>query len=533
MKRYLFLFLALSLFHTSIFSKNTSDEVGSPECELLLEILKRDYTKYNFDQDLSNQTYSVEGSYISSLFTGGIFFKKDFAEAYSKTEYRSYLRNQAGNIFLEALSPDLFSEYSEFFEWVDDSPIYDFKAKELLNGEVISINDSLVSAMSDYEIQETIFDSTLEIVPVKFQLIDINKNIRSFEVNFGQDLQSRVAVPIEVLDVYEINSLGSSFKARYREKYMWWQYGLNEIGSEVLKSVRENTNTDDPREFNGFACEFNSGRLTDQFFIPDIKLANIISEDIIDDKIIFNFSEEEIDETLYPSSSWLRVTEKVATLKTKFNYRAFPFDSQEISFKFEPRDSLNIIPYLAFDSPMEWSLKRMNLNNWKAISYKSENYIFQGDQGFDRVGLEIAFNFDRHSLYYVLKIYLPLLIVLMVSLSVLYINPLQIESRLTVSVVCFLALITYTYIVDKDIPKLSYLTVMDYVILLSYFFSALPTIQSIYINNIAEQSQLRAIKVNDAFKFWMPILYFSGVLVIVFAVINSSSNIISALQFTI
>ena len=532
MKRFLFLFLSLSLFHTSLFSKDSADEGGSPECELLLEIMKRDYTKYNFDQDLSQQTYSVEGPYISSLFTGGIFFKKDFTEAYSKTEYRSYLRNQAGNIFLEALSPDLFSEYSEFFEWVDDSPIYDFKAKELLNGEVISLNDRLISSMSDFEIQETIFDSTLEIVPVKFQLIDTNKNIRLFEVNFGQDLQSRVAVPIEVLDIYEINSLSSTFKARYREKYMWWQFGLNEIGSEVLKSIKENMNKEDPREFSSFNCTFEADRVLSEFFIPDIRLANIISEDIIEDKIIFNFSEEEIDETLYPSSSWLRITEKVGVLKSKFNYKAFPFDSQKISFKFEPRDSLNIIPYLAFDSPMEWSLNRMNLNNWKATSYKSENYIFQGDQGFDRVGLEIAFTFDRYSLYYILKIYLPLLIVLMVSLSVLYINPLQIESRLTVSVVCFLALITYTYIVDQDIPKLSYLTVMDYVILLSYFFSALPTIQSIYINNIAEQSPLKAIEVNNAFKFWMPILYFAGVLVIVLAVMSSSSNIISALQFT-
>jgi hypothetical protein len=120
----------------------------------------------------------------------------------------------------------------------------------------------------------------------------------------------------------------------------------------------------------------------------------------------------------------------------------------------------------------------------------------------------------------------------MVSLSVLYIKPTELESRLTVSVVCFLALITYTYIVDQDIPKLSYLTVMDYVILVSYFFSALPTLQSIYVHSISTKSIQKAIIVNNRFKILMPLFYFLTILIITFTIVSSGSNTISALRFT-
>ena len=59
------------------------------------------------------------------------------------------------------------------------------------------------------------------------------------------------------------------------------------------------------------------------------------------------------------------------------------------------------------------------------------------------------------------KVYLPIVIILFVTLSTLFIHPKELESRLTVAVVCFLALIAYTYVVEKDLPQLSYLTAMD------------------------------------------------------------------------
>jgi hypothetical protein len=522
-----FSFSFLLFFNSYILSSNENDE-----CSILLSKLKSEYVEYRLGEDLSAQTNFIEEDYLSTSFTGGIFFKRDFDEQYSKTEYRSFFRNESDNIIIEAISPNLFNEFSEFYEWVDDSPLYNFKARDLSNVEVTYIDNIQVSNLSDDEIIDLIYDSTLILKPIEFIVNDNSGIIRKFELDFGQYLQNRVSVPIEIEDIYDVDSLNSSFTSRHTETYVWWQYGTNKIGHEILEQINLNI-TNPENKFIRFQCSFDFKQIEELgIYIPDIRLSNLISEEVLKDKIIFTYSDEEVDYRQYTKSYWLRTTEKVATIKTKFNYQSFPFDMQIIRFGFEPLNSIDVIPYLHYDSPLEWSKSRISLDNWKTSSYSINNYIFQGSQGFDRVGLEVVFKLERNTLYYLLKIYLPLLIVLMVSLSVLYIKPTELESRLTVSVVCFLALITYTYIVDQDIPKLSYLTVMDYVILVSYFFSALPTLQSIYVHSISTKSIQKAIIVNNRFKILMPLFYFLTILIITFTIVSSGSNTISALRFT-
>ena len=524
---FIFIFSWCFLFSNFIFSSIESDE-----CTILISKLKNDYLKYRLGEDLSSQTDIIDADYLSTSFTGGIFFKKDFEEAYSKTEYRSYFRNENGNVILEALSPNLFNEYSEFYEWIDDSPIYDFKARDLSNAEVISINNIEVNNLSDDEIRDLIYDNTIIIQPIEFVVKDMYQVTRKFILDFGQYLQTRVSVPIEIEDIFDVNSLNSSFKSRHTETYVWWQYGTNQIGDEILKEINSNISNPDDK-YIGFTCSYDFKQIQDLgIYIPDIRLSNIITEETLKDEIIFVYSSEDLDNRQYTDSYWIRSQEKIASIKTKFNYESFPFDMQKIIFKFEPLNSINVIPYLHYDSPIEWSKSRISLDNWEIQSYVISNYIFQGSQGFDRVGLEIAFSLERNTLYYLLKIYFPLLIVLMVSLSVLFIKPNELESRLTVSVVCFLALITYTYIVDQDIPKLSYLTVMDYVIIVSYFFSAMPTIQSIYVHNISTKNFDRSVIVNNRFKLLMPIVYFLIILIIIFSIVSTSENTITAMRFT-
>ena len=62
----------------------------------------------------------------------------------------------------------------------------------------------------------------------------------------------------------------------------------------------------------------------------------------------------------------------------------------------------------------------------------------------------------------------------------MWIDPKEIESRLTITIVCLLSLIAYNFVIDADMPKLEYLTIMDYIILISYVYAAIPNFLSIY-----------------------------------------------------
>ena len=102
----------------------------------------------------------------------------------------------------------------------------------------------------------------------------------------------------------------------------------------------------------------------------------------------------------------------------------------------------------------------------------------------------------------------------------MWINSKELESRLTVSVVCFLALITYTFIIDKDLPKLSYLTIMDYIILISYIFAAIPTIQSIYASKYRVYE--KALILDRRGRTILPAIYL--ILIALIIVLSVSSN---------
>ena len=131
-------------------------------------------------------------------------------------------------------------------------------------------------------------------------------------------------------------------------------------------------------------------------------------------------------------------------------------------------DSLHV-SYLNQDNP-----------EWTFYNYDgSYGHYSDIDTDFRYPYVSVLFDIERLSNYYVFKVMLPIFFLLLISWSVFWINPKDLESRVTVSIVCLLSLIAYNFVIDNDLPKLGYLTFMDRFILISYIFSGIPTIQTI------------------------------------------------------
>ena len=129
------------------------------------------------------------------------------------------------------------------------------------------------------------------------------------------------------------------------------------------------------------------------------------------------------------------------------------------------------------------------------------NYVYI----FDKY---LAIAIKRESTYYLTKIFLPILLILIISWSTFWINPREIESRITVSIVCLLSLIAYNFVVDKDLPRLSYLTLMDITILVSYFFSGIPVIQTVAVGALISKKRRLVESLDKIFRYLTPVAYF-------------------------
>ena len=67
----------------------------------------------------------------------------------------------------------------------------------------------------------------------------------------------------------------------------------------------------------------------------------------------------------------------------------------------------------------------------------------------------------------------------MVCWSVVWVDPKELEARLTITIVCLLSLIAYNFVIDSELPKLEYLTVLDWIILVSYVYATIPNFLSV------------------------------------------------------
>ena len=263
-------------------------------------------------------------------------------------------------------------------------------------------------------------------------------------------------------------------------------------------------------------------------YFPKISLVNSLSNDLQEE--IFTFVAELNDDDTV-DGFWSKESTKSALIKSDFDYGAFPFDSQIVSLDFVSEDrSYDLVHAKKESGFLKRSFENIEFDDWRKQSYSYSSFFYEGNFDQDFLGLKISFSLERNFGYYLSKVFLPILIILLVAFSVLWISPLQLESRLTVSVTCFLALIAFTYVADSDVPKLSYLTIMDNVILMSYFFAALPTFQSIFLYSFYQEDKESAIRINTVFKRFVPILYVVSIILIIFYISQTNPNTIGAMK---
>ena len=96
---------------------------------------------------------------------------------------------------------------------------------------------------------------------------------------------------------------------------------------------------------------------------------------------------------------------------------------------------------------------------------------------------------ERKVGYYVYKLIIPIVFLILLSWVTFFIKINELNSRVTISIVCFLSLIAYNFVVDDNLPKLTYLTFMDKFILISYIFSGIPTIQTVFVEYLSVQKR--------------------------------------------
>ena len=103
-----------------------------------------------------------------------------------------------------------------------------------------------------------------------------------------------------------------------------------------------------------------------------------------------------------------------------------------------------------------------------------------------------------------------------------WIHPRELESRLTITIVCLLSLIAYNFVIDAELPKLEYLTVLDWIILISYIYAAIPNFLTIASFRFVKTNEQLSMKLENYGKRYGPTSYVAIIIFIIF--LNANFN---------
>lgn len=287
----------------------------------------------------------------------------------------------------------------------------------------------------------------------------------------------------------EINEKLGTFKATINTSFYTVldnKYSLSNIVWDTLVKDKEYDAKNNLINYYWFQCTFNSERWDKLDTIDPnygIRIKNLVSENQNTKKSGYNIKPAEKRKTIntFDTNHAIITYESTGTyvISNPYNLRKFPFDKQTLEVflyneKFEIDDFRVIVTdftlkkILAFKDENKiqgWNIKDVGLQ-YKLYKDPTQKNLHDG--------VSLMINIERKYWYYIFKIILPIVLILTICWSSIWVDPREIESRLTITIVCLLSLIAYNFVIDEDMPKLDYLTSLDIIILLSYLYAAVP-----------------------------------------------------------
>ncbi|HEY2524524.1 MAG TPA: hypothetical protein VGI29_05655, partial [Candidatus Binataceae bacterium] len=165
-----------------------------------------------------------------------------------------------------------------------------------------------------------------------------------------------------------------------------------------------------------------------------------------------------------------------ALVTSTFHLQPFPFDKQKLEILVHPfTDQQQYVDFVPSSLPV-WTAAEFSsyssLASWQFRSLTCElgrapsQY---GEQAVAEAKFEIAV--DRRYGFYLWKVFLPLLLMVVVSWSVFWFDPPEVSSQVTIAVTTILTIIAFALAISLTLPRVPYLTFADAFFLTCYIFA--------------------------------------------------------------
>ncbi len=207
-----------------------------------------------------------------------------------------------------------------------------------------------------------------------------------------------------------------------------------------------------------------------------------------------------------------------ATLANNYNLRRFPFDAQTLMF--ELKSFVWTSKFLQFQieqEPIDFS-SEFSIPEWRIMGVQQTLDVKQGVS--DRTSFSVlmtAIEVQRDPGFYLTKILIPLVMIVMISWAVFWMEGDGLADRMSVSFTAVLTVVAYQFIVSENLPKHVYNSFLDAIVLLSFGFLVLTVIENGVVNvlYLKEQGAI-ANSVDYSCRWAFPLMYCASIACLAF-----------------
>ena len=218
------------------------------------------------------------------------------------------------------------------------------------------------------------------------------------------------------------------------------------------------------------------------------------------------------------------------TLETPMELHSFPFDEQVleadlIAFGDTSREVVLDVHKGMQGASEEYAEtnKKVNIAQWTLVGvditpFTSNNRYYAEDAEVS--GIKLAITLKRNPMNIIWKVLAPMVILVSLMWAVFWMDIHDLSDRLNVSFIGILTIVAYRFLIDGTMPRISYFTLTDTVVLYSFVIMCLTILESLIVVSLSRADRDSIARRVDVTAQWLfPVVYFSG-LIIIFAIFH-------------
>jgi len=283
-----------------------------------------------------------------------------------------------------------------------------------------------------------------------------------------------IDVSVYLIDIDAIDSIAQSFTVNFFMMFSWQDPSLAHAGTDSIRLKLED------------------------IWYPSIQILN--QQNV--SRTFPELAEVRPDgRVIYRQRIW-------GNLSQPLELRSFPFDSQVMEIIFVAVDfGSTPLKLVAGDrSDISESLK---MPDWAITGWDFEAVDLPlGHKGTERPGLIFSVDVKRNTAFFILKVIFPLLLIVAMSWIVFWLDTGLAAPRISVAVTAMLTLIAYRFAIGSMVPRLPFLTSLDFFVLASSVLVFLSLVTVTYTTRLANTGNKEKAESIDRKARWIaPLLY--------------------------